>query len=321
MKYIIVAKFLGNYLPEEEVVFHHCSIKKSFDSALREDRVTVPVTEWLNEQHWIKRGTQNYIFFSQSPVSTRKFESEYTITTEIETYSAYDAVEKAKLRFSFVIDAFSIVARDQKRKLGNMEVRNNSAIYDYEILGLFTSVSDALIRLKLPDPLVSGRSFEPKNLPNNFLSEAENILFLAGNDPIFSKGLIYFRRANKRIHSGSSSQIEIVLNYVKCIELIVKHLAKKNKKLFRDPTWKKSDTKEKIDVIGKLLQVSQEAIDQAKLSWSIRSGGDMAHQSIGFNAYNINESHVVMNLDSLSASATEFLSQYVKSASEVGEGF
>ena len=216
MKYHIVAKVLGPYLLKRLSINDCKIIKKSFYDCL--DYPTLPVRDPETEKFLIKKGVLNYIQYSQKPISTRNFQSEYLITIDIKGTNLYHVVEKAAKKIEDTLVAFSLASQSKKR------TRGFHGNYYYEIVGIYIKRKKTWIRVKLPDLLVGGHNFFPKPLARGITKKIKG--FLACNDPIFLKGLEYLKRAKRFIDSEYYSELEIVMNLVKCIELISKEVYK-----------------------------------------------------------------------------------------------
>ena len=93
MKYHIVAKVLGPYLPKRLLINNCKIVKKSFGDDL--DYPNLPLRNIEIENWLIGRGTLNFIQYPQKPISLRYFQSEYLLTVDIKGYNPRFAVEKA----------------------------------------------------------------------------------------------------------------------------------------------------------------------------------------------------------------------------------
>ncbi len=312
MKYYSFAKLLGTYMPEKKATIGNCTILKSYDQYyLEDDRPAIPTRSKSFEFHSLEKGVKNYIFYPQQIISVRTFESEYLITTEIDMHSEYDALKIASERFSDVASALSLVAKNRVINTPNKKrIKRGDEIYDLEIIGIFIKKRKRLIRLKLPSPLVNGRNFFPKQFPKNFLAQAKK--YLQFQDSVFQKGLVYFQRATAMKHSGVFNQLEIILNFVKCIELICWQVGESDRFGLSKTKFKELKTKKAIELGGKRIGVTQKAIQIAKNSWDTRNKGDVAHKDLYFNPYSRRSSNALINFDILESNASEFLRKYHK---------
>lgn len=311
MKYQVYAKFLGSYMPEKKSKIGECTILKSYDQYyLDDDRPVIPIRSKGAEFHCLEKGTKNYIYYPQELISVRTFESEYLIITEVETHSEYDALDVAVERFSDVAISLSLVAKNKTVKINDKRIKRGDEIYDFEIIGIFLKKNKHLIRLKLPSPLISGRNFFPKQFPKKFLSQAKK--YVQSQDPIFKKGLIYFHRATAMKHSGVFNDLEIILNFIKCVELICWHIAKDGNFGLSKKEFEKLFTKDIIERAGEKIGVTKTIIQKAKKDWDLRNKGDVAHKDLHFNPYSRRSTNAIINFYDLESSTAEFLIKYYK---------
>ena len=310
MQYRIIAKFLGTYLPEKKTKIGDCTIYKSHDQFyLDDDRPVIPVRSKGLEFHGLEKSVKNYIYYPQELISLRTFESEYLISTEVKMRSEYDALKIAGERFSDVASVLSLVAKNKVIIWPNKKrIKRGDEVYDFEIIGIFLKKGKQLVRLKLPAPLVNGRNFFPKPLPKGFLSKAKKYHDL--RDGVYQKGLVYFQRATAMRYSGIFNQLEIILNFVKCIELICWQVGKSDRFSLSKKKFKELGTKKAIELAGKRIGVSQKAMKIAKDSWDARNKGDIAHQDLYFNPYSRKSTNTLINFDILEETASTFLRKY-----------
>lgn len=311
MKYLVIAKILGSYMPEKRAKIGDCIIAKSYDQYhLDDDRPAIPVRSKDTEFHCLEKGVRNYVYYPQELISIRTFESEYIITTEIDKLNEYDALKIAGERFSDVSSALSLVAKNKAVHINGKRVKRGDEIYDFEIIGIFLKKNKHFIRLKLPRPLINGRNFFPKQFPKNFLNQAKK--FTKFQDTVFKKGLIYFQRATAMRHSGVFNDLEIILNFVKCIELISWYVGRDDylglsKKKFQNLSEKKI-----IEGAGKKIGVTQKSIKKAKRAWDVRNTGDVAHKDLYYNPYSRRSTNTFLNLSEMESCVAEFLTKYFK---------
>jgi len=313
MKYVVIAKFLGSYLPNIQTSIGSCVIKKSYRGYdIDDDRPILPVRSKDSEYHCLEGGVRNYIYYPQKIISSRTFESEYLISTEIkDSNNYYDILRKATDLFTDVSIALSLVAKNKTRSVGKKRIKKGDETYDFEIVGLFLKKNKELIRLKLPRPLVNGRNFFPEPFPKNFLSQAKK--YLECKDYIFNKGLIYFQRSTTMRYSGVFNDLDVILNCVKCIELICIQVGKRENCFgLSKKQYEKLGTKEIINKAGNLLGVANENIKIAQEVWDLRNNNDVAHQSLHFNPYNRESTDVLCNLQRLEECVSVFLIKYYK---------
>lgn len=296
-------------MPTKKVWLGECTILKSYDQyRLDDDRPIIPVRSKGDEFHSLEHGVKNYIYYPQDFISVRTFESEYLITTEVETYNEYDALKTAAEKFSDVSSSLSLVAKNKTVRLGKRRIKRGDEFYDFEIIGIFIKKNKQLVRLKLPGPLVSGRNLFPKQFPKGFLLKAKK--YLSFNDPIFTKGLIYFQRATAMKYSGVFNELEIILNFVKCIELICWHVGEDDHFGLSKKKFKDLSTKKVIELTGKKIKVTSKTIKSAKKLWDARNKGDIAHKNLYFNSYSRRSTNALINYHDLESNAAEFLRKY-----------
>jgi len=296
-------------MPEKRARIGDCIVLKSYDQYhLEDDRPVIPVRSKDGEFHCLEHGVKNYIYYPQELISVRTFESEYMIITEVDTNNEYEALRIATERFSDVSSALSLVAKNKTVKIGKKRVKKGDAFYDFEIIGIFIKKNRRLIRLKLPPPLVNGRNFFPKKFPSKFLSIAKK--YLSFHDPVFRKGLIYFQRATAMRYSGVFNELEIILNFVKCIELICWHVGEDDRFGLSRKKFEDLSTKEVIERAGKKMKVSKKVIKNAKKAWDVRNKGDVAHKDLYFNPYSKRSINALINYIELELTVAEFLKKY-----------
>lgn len=296
-------------MPEKKAKIGDCLVLKSYDQYhIDDDRPEIPVRSKDSEFHCLGQGVKNYIYYPQEMPSVRTFESEYVITTEMKAYSERDAVGIAAERFSDVAVSLSLVAKNKVVKINNKRIRRGDEIYDFEIIGIFLKKNKRLIRLKLPRPLINGRNFFPKAFPKNFLAQAKK--YITSRDLVFKKGLIYFQRATAMRHSGVFNDLEIILNFVKCTELICWDVVEDDNFGPSKKKFKKLEVKKVIERAGKKIKVASKTIQDAKNAWDVRNKGDVAHKDLYFNPYSRKSTHALVNFDILERSAAQFLIKY-----------
>lgn len=309
MKCLVYAKILGTYMPEKKSRIGDCIIEKSYEQYhFEDDRPCIPVRSKSTEFHCLEKGVKNYIYYPQDYISSRTFESEYIIKTEVATGIPSDAIEKAFDRFSNVCITLSMVAKNKIVTLNKRRYKRRDEYYDFEIFSVFIKRNRHYIRIKIPQPLVNGRNYFPKKFPKNFLNQAKK--YLAFNDRIFQKGLIYFQRATFMKYTGIFNDLEIILNAVKCIELISYEIAKEDRFGLSKKEFYKLYTKDIFQKAGKKIKVTQKTIDKAKYLWDERSKGDVAHSNESYNPYSKRSANAFVNLDDLESTVNEFLIKY-----------
>jgi hypothetical protein len=111
-------------------------------------------------------------------------------------------------------------------------------------------------------------------------------------------------------HSGVFSDLEITLNFVKCIELVCWDIGEDDNFGLSKKKFKDLETKKTIEFAGKKMRVAATTIKEAKTAWDIRNKGDIAHKDLYFNPYSRRSTHALINFDVLERSATQFLTKY-----------
>jgi len=309
MKYHVIAKFLGTYMPSNKAKIGGCVILKSYDQYhIDDDRPEIPTRSKDSEIHCLEKGVRNYIYYPQEWISVRTFESEYLISTEVETHSEYDALKTAGERFADVASVLTLVAKNKVVKLNNRRIKRGDETYDFEIIGIFLKKGKQLVRLKLPKPLINGRNFFPKQFPKGFLNRAKR--YLSFQDQVFTKGLVYFQRATAMRHSGVFNDLEIILNFIKCIELICWDIGEDNRFGLSKKKFKELSTKKIIKSSGKKIKVTGKTIKIAEKMWDVRNKEDIAHKDLYFNPYSRRSTNALINYTEFEFSAAEFLKKY-----------
>jgi len=312
MKYLVYAKILGTYMPEKKSRIGDCIVEKSYEQYhFEDDRPCIPVRSKDTEFHCLENGVKNYIYYPQNYISSRTFESEYIIKTEVATGRPSEAIENAFDRFSNVCMTLSMVAKNKTVTLNKKRFKKGSEYYDFEIFSVFIKRNRRYIRIKIPQPLVNGRNFFPKKFPKNFVNQAKK--YLTFNDRIFQKGLIYFQRATFMKYTGIFNDLEIILNAVKCIELICTEIAKENRFGLSKTAFNMLYTKDIFQKAGSKIKVTQKTINKAKHLWDERSKGDVAHSNEYYNPYSKRSVNTFVNIDDLESTVNEFLIKYYKS--------
>lgn len=313
IEYSIYAKFLGTYMPEKSVEIGDCVISKEY-IFFNDDRMIIPIRDKSSEFHLLEKGLKNFIMYPQEPVSVRTFESEYTIKTKVIAQNDYWAVQKAKEKFFDVSTILSIIAKNEYVHFLDEKRKVDYESYDFEIIAIFIEKNNKLVRVKLPEVCVSGRNFFPKKFPKKFLEQAKK--YLLCNDPIFRKGLIYFQRATIMRYSGIFDELDIVLNFVKCAELICNTVSNETRcglsSLTEFNKQRKSNGMKWIyKCIGEKLGVNEEFTNSIIEAWHNRNCNDIAHGHEYYNPVNkLSNTLALINYEKLEASAAEFLRKY-----------
>lgn len=306
MKFIIYAKILGSFLPTKKVRIYDCVIEKHISPHLTEDSeiIQIPVKEESMMVHNISSGLRNFIQYSQKPISTRNFQSEYTIKTEVKGWNLYDVIRTAEDRFDMVTATLSLALKTTIRKAGEKRLKRIDEYYDYELASLYIRKNKQLIKVKMPQPLLNSHNIFPNEFPKGFVHKAKR--FIQCTDSIFFKGLSYIHKATILRDNGNYNELLMILNLVKTIELISNSLGIKTKYLDKKTNKKRKVPTEKIfELAGKKLKVTNNSIKIAKKGWDVRCNADIAH-SIGSHTFpGISHSQ-------LDYAANEYLIKYYK---------
>lgn len=301
MKYYIYAKFIGSLMPETKLSINNCLIYKC-NLRVEDDRPNIPVRIKESESHCMKKGVSNYIYQSQTPISIRTFESEYIITTEVSDLSLRDSLNEAFERFANTAVALSLSSYNTKEK---------NKVYDFEILGVFMKKKKEMIRLKMPDLLISGKNFFPKKYPQKFISRAKD--YVKSKDLTFQKGMLYHQRVLIIKNLGFFNDAEIFLDLFKCIELICWQIAKQEKRFgLTKKDFGQLGTKKIIEKASMKLKISKKKINKAKFYWDQRNKGDIAHKNLYFNYFSKMSPVAIINLEELEDISKEYLIRYKK---------
>ena len=272
MKYFICAKIVGTFLPAKAVRIHDCKISKGYSSDHTPyDTPIIPVKDVGLSQHSISHGVLNFIHYPQRPLSVRTFESEYTISTEIDAHDVRRAQEEAILKFEEVIATLSFALKTTVRNTGVKRLRRDDEHYDFEIVAAYIKQKKQFVRVKLPQPSTNGHNFFPKAPPKGFIAKTKKIL--DSHDSTFWKALLYLHKVDKLQDTGNFDELRVTLNFVKCIELISKSVILSRTNAQKKPLY----MKERILLAGKKLGVTKKNILNAQQAWDARNDADIAH--------------------------------------------
>lgn len=309
MKYYIYAKILGDFLPYgKPVKLNNCKIEKDETFFLLRDIPQIPVINPASIYHVVKQGVNGFIQYPQEPISVRYFESDYLISTVIDNEdNLYHVLQAAEERFTQTVATLSLILKSTVKKVPGRRLPRHG-YYDFETIGIFikkrNGLRGRLIRIKMPEPLISHHNFFPEPLSKSFLRKVRKTLSV--KDSVFQKGLEYIIKASRMRYSGNSSNLEVVLNFVKCIELIsasvdIPKIRDKKTKKLRNPY-----TKELFELAGRKLRVKQKNWKFAKQAWDARNVGDVAHQSLW------DWRDFPLSYASLDEAANDYLLKYLK---------
>lgn len=106
------------------------------------------------------------------------------------------------------------------------------------------------------------------------------------------------------------NDLEIILNFVKCIELISWHVGEDDHFRLSKKKFKDLPTKKVIELAGKKLKVTAKTIKAAKNMWDARNRGDIAHKDLYFNPYSRRSTNAMINYHDLESGVAEYLRKY-----------
>lgn len=306
MKYYVYAKILGPFLPEKKVRIGDCIIEKQKSSYLLdpEDRVKIPVCDEIMVHHNQQHGVNNFVQYPQKIISSRNFQSEYTLSTNIETDDVSRAIELAGEQFDYLTANLSLTVKTKVKKIGKKRFRMEDENYDYEIVAVYIKNKGKFIRIKIPQPLTNGHNYFPSPIPKGFILQTKK--FMNNRDLVFHKALVYIQEGIKMKDTGNYNEVLRILSLVKCIELISSSLdiplkkwnAKKTKQV-------KITTKELFELSGKKIGVTIKNIKYAQKTWDARNKADIAHAS----EY---RQFALINHSTLDGVANDYLLKYKK---------
>lgn len=273
-KYRIYATILGYVLPEEETIINYCVIKKMSLEEQRK-RKFAPLRnnrkEAFNNIYY-----KSYITYPSNS-DFREVKTKYIICTDIEEYKGEknkpkdtggyhgevnSALGIAIRRFDRVIGLLCLCSSDLLFREVN---RYLSTKYDYQICKIY-EIKDGK-EVTAEKPFMGGwggminfpgsrNSFEGINFAMlNRMLNSKNIVFI--------KSLRYLLSAVKGFHRNLPME-KIFIDYVKCIELIIK-------------SFKGKGFAKQLDKASKILELSSEYKKEIKAIWNSRCSGDFAH--------------------------------------------
>jgi len=284
MKYHILAKIVGPYLPKE-LSFGDVFLKQEhfFDFP---EYPNLPVRDESSDEHLIKKGVEYRIQYLKEKINLRSFSSGHLVRVIIEECSPYQAKEKALLRIEHLVESLNLAAfSKEKVRDGKILDRSINDLYQYELLGVYIEDSGILYKVKVPF-LTSGVNFFPEPMDGGLEEITKDMLTC--NDSVVIKALKYLKRA-KEFSYEHFSELEVFLNSIKCIELIClaiypkgtkrKKLIGNKEKMVEMSFLDKLDGTLDKDGIVKILSIEKKYRDFAKDAWDSRSNYDYAHAS------------------------------------------
>ncbi len=314
-KYIIYAKILGNFLPENIFIIGNCTIKKDLNATDTElDIPEIPVRMKSTEFHILEKGVRNFVIQPRNPISVRNFNSDYIITTEVSESNIYHALSEANDRFLDAVSALTLAIKNTTYRVGKKRFRRSDQIYDFEIVSVYIRNGRKLERVKLPAPLSGGHNYFPKPPSAKFSAVARK--YYNYQEPIFRKAMIYLQRSLMMRKYGLFGSIDVSLNLIKAIELIARNIDKTNHFGLNKSEYKNLKTKELFVLAGKLLKVRQKSITNAKKAWDERNKKDISHQTENYNPYHRSSGDLI-DWISLEESTADYLIKYYEYINKV----
>jgi hypothetical protein len=111
-------------------------------------------------------------------------------------------------------------------------------------------------------------------------------------------------------YSGVFNELEIILNFIKCIELICWYVGEDDRFGLSKKKFKDLPTKKVLELAGKKIKVTNKTIKSVEKLWDARNKGDIAHKNLYFNPYSRRSINAFINFSDLESNAAEFLRKY-----------
>jgi len=282
MKYHILAKIVGPYLPENFSIANITIKKESFDDL--PDYPNLPFRDISIEEHLIGKGVNCRIGYPHDKINIKSFNSDYLITVIIEEENPREAKEKALSRIEHLVESLNIASLGKEKIVrGKVMDRSVNGVYQYEFLGVYIKQNGGLYKIKLPF-LSSAVNFFPEEMDEELKETTLDILKC--NDPVLIKATKYLRRA-KEFSYEHRSEIEFFLNSMKCIELIclkfypdktkIKTSKKSKRMTFNERLDGAKDKLNNLEGVKDILGISGEYCKYVKDAWDSRNKCDYAH--------------------------------------------
>lgn len=284
MKYHILAKIVGPYLPDEYII-GDISLKKEIWRDLP-DYPNLPVRDLSSDEHLISKGVECRIHYLKDKINLRSFSSSHLTRVVIEEKSLYRAKSKAIARLDHFTDVLNLALFSKEKMLGDKVIeRGINDFYQYEVVGVYIETENGLQKLA-PQFAISGMNVFPEAMEDDLKDTVKDILRC--NNAVVTKALKYLKRA-REFSFEHFSEMEVFLNSMKCIELICMTFypnGTKGKKMIdgRERKIKMSfldrldGTMDKTGIV-EILGIDKEYRDLAWKSWENRSKCDYAHAS------------------------------------------
>lgn len=279
MKYHIVGKIVGPYLPEYYSIAGMVIKREALD--LPEDITPAPVGIDSTEEFLIEKGVECRVRFNSDKFPYRKFSSSHSLRLEVEEPqdNPYEAYKLAKIRIQQLVESLTIASFDiEKIRKGQKRSRNFTDIYQYQIVGIYVENSGSLERVKVND-LNTGINYFPEEFPESLKSLTEDII--SCNDDTLRKAMEYLKRA-KAFSFEYYSDLEVFLNSIKCIELFAKKFYPEGQRRSdgRFITFKnRVNGFDGNPGLFEILDIEADYQDIALKAWDCRNQLDIAHAS------------------------------------------
>lgn len=279
MKYQVIAKIVGPYLPDNYSVAGMSIIKEEFN--LPEETSPASMKADATEQHLIEKGVTCRIRYNRYKFPYKKFDSSHLVKVEIDETSnnPYEAYNLAKIKIQQLVESLTIASFNiDKIRKGLERDRNTTDIYQYQIMGIYTDNGGHLKQVQVND-FSTGVNYFPEEFPANLGSLTEEIL--GCNEETLLKAMEYMKRA-KAFSFEYYSDLEVFLNSMKCVELFAKKFYPEG---LRKADGKFVSFKDRVNGFdGKpglidILDIDAKYRDVALEAWDCRNQLDMAHAS------------------------------------------
>lgn len=284
MKYVVLAKIVGPYL-SENFSFGGMSIIGKSDCPFS-DPEKVVLLDSSSDEHLIRKGIECRI--RKGELGVYSVQSSHLAKIVIEASNPVEAQEQGLKKIQILTEYLSVTtsSKDKKTQEGFIRDKSINDFYYYDFMGVFIEIEGVLYKLQV-SRRTSGINFFPESMDEKFSKLAQDMLIC--NDHILRKLIDYLRKAKKFLLE--EAELEVVLNSVKCIELICNCFYQKDKKYFtnkkgerktKSPTFReKLDGFEgeigKVEGIVKELEIEERFVDFAWRTWQTRSKYDFAH--------------------------------------------
>lgn len=281
MRYHILSKIVGPYLPEE-LSFGDLSLRREFCFDVP-DYPTFPVMNLSSEEHLIKKGVECRIGFLSEKINLRSFSSSHLIRVITEAQSPYQAKQKALLRIEHLVESLTVASfGKEKIRVGKLRDRGINDFYQYEFLGVYVEDQGSLHRIKVSF-LTSGTNFFPELMEDDLKILTKNVLVCSSS--VVIKSLKYLKRAREFSYEHFS-EMEVFLNSMKCIELIclsfypkgTKKTTTKGRQIEMSFLDKLNGIDDKKGVI-EIMEIEAKYGNLAGVAWGVRNSYDYAHAS------------------------------------------